>query len=209
MGRRDRDGIVIWLREGAGESAAAPAGTARATAAAPARGSSAGRCEHGPARNPKMVAPTDGLSLADRIKKRQADEKKVADELAGEEKKRLLTYDKTKLAVHQQVFAAIKKVRDAYDKAKSKEDVAKIRSAQQKTIDATGKKMMTIDPKGGNSNVVTDYDVMLDALSRGYPDALAGSFGGDKKALDDVNAELDRRRKKIDAWLVDFKAFKK
>jgi hypothetical protein len=161
------------------------------------------------ARKAKMVAPSDGLSLADRIKKRQADEKKLADELAGEEKKRLLTYDKTKLAIHTQVFASIKKVREAYDKAKTKEDVEKIRAAQQKTIDATGKKMMTIDPKGGNSNLVTDYDVMLDALSNGYPDALAASFGGEKKPLDDVNAELDKRTKKIDAWLVDLKAFKK
>jgi hypothetical protein len=161
------------------------------------------------ARKAKMVAPSDGLSLADRIKKRQADEKKLADELAGEEKKRLLTYDKTKMAIHQQVFASIKKVREGYDKAKTKEDVEKIRAAQQKTIDATGKKMMTIDPKGGNSNLVTDYDVMLDALSNGFPDALAASFDGDKKPLDGVNAELDKRTKKIEAWLVDLKAFKK
>jgi hypothetical protein len=160
-------------------------------------------------KKPKMVAPTDGLSLADRIAKRQADEKKLADELAGQEKTRLLKYDKTKLPLHQQVFAAIKKARDAYAKAKSKEDVEKIRTAQQKTIDATGKKMMTIDPKGGNSNVVTDYDVMLDALSNGYPEALAASFGGDKKPLDDVTAELDKRTKKIDSWLADVKAFKK
>ena len=156
-----------------------------------------------------MVAPSDGLSLADRIKKRQADDKKLADELAGEEKKRLLTYDKTKLAIHQQVFASIKKAREAYDKAKSKEDVEKIRTAQQKTIDATGKKMMTIDPKTGNSNLVTDYDVMLDALSNGYPDALSVSFGGDKKPLEDVTAELDKRTKKIEEWLAEVKAAKK
>jgi type IV secretory pathway VirB10-like protein len=158
---------------------------------------------------PKMVAPTDGLSLADRMAKRQAEEKKVADQLAGEEKKRLLTYDKTKLPIHQQVFASITKVRAAFTKAKSKEDVAKIQLAQQKVIDATGKKMMTIDPKGGQSNVVTDYDVMLDALSRGYPDALMGSFDGDKKGLDEVNAELDKRSKKIETWLAEVKAFKK
>jgi hypothetical protein len=157
----------------------------------------------------KMVAPTDGLSLADRIAKRQADEKKLADELAGQEKARLIKYDKTKLPLHQQVFAAIKKARDAYAKAKTKEDVEKIRTAQQKTIDATGKKMMTIDPKGGNSNVVTDYDVMLDALSNGYPEALAASFGGEKKPLEDVTAELDKRSKKIEAWLADVKAAKK
>jgi len=158
---------------------------------------------------PKMVAPTDGLSLADRIKKRQEEEKKLADELAGAEKKRLIAYDKTKLAIHTQVFAAIKKVRDSYAKAKNKEDVAKNAAAQQKTIDATGKKMMTIDPKGGNSNVVTDYDVMLDALSNGYPEALSASFDGDKKGLADVNAELDKRSKKIEDWLADVKAAKK
>jgi len=184
---------------------AAPAAPPPPPAAAPA----AVDASSDSVRRAKMVAPSDGLSLADRIKKRQADDKKLADELAGEEKKRLLTYDKTKLAIHQQVFASIKKAREAYDKAKSKEDVEKIRAAQQKTIDATGKKMMTIDPKTGNSNLVTDYDVMLDLLSNGYPDALAASFGGDKKPLDEANAELDKRTKKIEAWLVDLKAFKK
>jgi len=179
-----------------------------ATAPPPPPAAAAASPDAGP-KKPKMVAPTDGLSLADRIAKRQADEKKLADELAGQEKTRLLKYDKTKLPLHQQVWAAIKKAREAYAKAKSKEDVEKIRTAQQKTIDATGKKMATIDPKGGNSNVVTDYDVMLDALSNGYPDALAVSFGGDKKALEDQNAELDKRSKKIEDWLAEVKAAKK
>jgi hypothetical protein len=160
-------------------------------------------------RRTKMVAPTDGLSLADRMAKRKADEKKLADENAAAENKRLLAYDKTKMPIHQQVFASIKKFREAYAKAKSKDDVEKIRKGQQKAIDATGKKMATIDPKGGNSNVVTDYDVMLDLLSNGYPDALAASFGGEKKPLDDANAELDKRTKKIEAWLAEVKAAKK
>jgi hypothetical protein len=162
-----------------------------------------------PPPRPKMVAPTDGLSLADRIAKRQKEEKKLADELAGQEKDRLIKYDKTKLPLHQQVWSAIKKVRESYAKAKSKEDVEKIRTAQQKTIDATGKKMTTIDPKGGNSNVVTDYDVMLDALSNGYPDALSVSFSGDKQPLTDVTTEMDKRQKKIEEWLAEVKAAKK
>lgn len=156
-----------------------------------------------------MVAPSDGLSLADRIAKRQADNKKLEDENAAAENKRLLTFDKTKLPIHQQVFASIKKFRAAYDKAKTKEAVEKIRNGQQKAIDATGKKMMTIDPKTGNSNVTTDYDVMLNALSNDFPEALAASFDGDKKALDEQNAELDRRTKKIEGWLAEVKAFKK
>lgn len=158
---------------------------------------------------PKMVANPDGLSLADRIAKRQAEEKKIAAQLAGEEKKRLLTYDKGKLPVHQQVFASIKKFRAAYDKAKNKEDVDKIAVKQEKEIVATGKKMATIDPKGGNSNVTTDYDVMLNALANDYPAALQASFSGDKKPLEEQNAELDKRSKKIEDWLAELKTFKK
>jgi hypothetical protein len=158
---------------------------------------------------PKMVANPDGLSLADRIAKRQAAEKKLAAELALEENKRLLAYDKTKLPLHKEVFAAIKKYRAAYDKAKTKEDVEKVRAKQEKAIEATGKKMATIDPKGGNSNVVTDYDVMLNAIANDYPDALEMSFAGDKKALDEQTAELDKRTKKVEDWLAEVKAAKK
>jgi hypothetical protein len=154
---------------------------------------------------PKMVAPTDGLSLADRIAKRQADEKKLAEQLAGDEEKRLLAYDKTKLPLHQQVWASIKKFRSAYDKAKTKDDVLKIQVKQEKDIVATGKKMATIDPKGGNSNVTTDYDVILNSLANDYPDALAASFSGDKQPLAEQTAELDKRSKKIEEWLAKVK----
>ncbi len=156
-----------------------------------------------------MVAPTDGLSLADRIAKRQAEEKKLAEQLAGEENKRLIAYDKTKLPLHQQTWASIKKFRAAYDKAKTKDDVLKIQVKQEKEIVATGKKMATIDPKGGNSNITTDYDVILNALANDYPDALAASFAGDKQPLAEQTAEIDRRSKKIEDWLVQVKAAKK
>jgi hypothetical protein len=150
---------------------------------------------------PKMVANPDGLSLADRIAKRQAADKKLAAELAGDEQKRLLAYDKGKLPLHKESFAAIQKYRAAYAKAKTKEDVEKIRTSQEKGIEATAKKMATIDPKGGNSNVTTDYDVMLNALANDFPDALEASFAGDKQALAEQNAELDKRSKKIEDWL--------
>lgn len=158
---------------------------------------------------PKMVANPDGLSLADRIAKRQAAEKKLAAELAVEENKRLLAYDKTKLPLHKAVFADIQKYRAAYAHAKTKDDVEKIRAKQQKAIEATGKKMSKIDEKGGNSNVVTDYDVMLNSLANDYPDALEASFDGDKKPLEEQTAELDKRQKKIADWLAQVKAAKK
>lgn len=184
----------------------APAAPAPAPAAPAATAPHDGSAGSG---KPKMVANPDGLSLADRMAKRQAAEKKLADQLAVEENKRLLAYDKTKLPLHKQVVADIQKYRAAYAHAKSKDDVEKIRAKQQKAIEATGKKMATIDPKGGNSNVVTDYDVLLNALANDYPDALEASFDGDKKPLEEQTAELDKRQKKIEDWLAQVKAAKK
>jgi hypothetical protein len=157
---------------------------------------------------PKMVANPDGLSLADRMAKRQAAEKKLAEELAVQENTRLLAYDKTKLPLHKAVWTDIQKYRAAYTHAKTKADVEKIRAKQQPALEATGKKMSKIDEKGGNSNVVTDYDVMMNALANDYPDALEASFDGDKKPLEEQNAELDKRSKKIDDWLAEVKTSK-
>jgi hypothetical protein len=161
---------------------------------------------------PKMVANNDGLSLADRVAKRQAAEAKVASELAAQEKERLLKYDRGKLPLHKQVFAFILKTRAQYDKAQKggdKAQVDKLRLSLQKPIVAMGKKMATIDPKGGNSNVTTDYDVMLNALANDYPEAIDASFDGDKQPLADQTAELDKRSKKIEDWLVELKSAKK
>ena len=165
---------------------------------------------------PKMVANPDGLSLADRIAKREAAEKKVAAELATAEHDRLLTYDRSKLPLHTQVFAFITKTRAAWDalepkldaggdKAKAKAAVEKLAGGQRASIVAMGKKMATIDPKGGNSNVTTDYDVMLNALANDYPEALVASLDGDPKPLAEQKAELDKRTKKISDWLAELK----
>jgi hypothetical protein len=163
---------------------------------------------------PKMVANPDGLSLAERIAKREAAEKKVAEELAKQEHERLLKYDKGKLALHTQVFAFITKTRAAWDalekklgtdKDAAKKSIEKLAGGQRASIVAMGKKMATIDPKGGNSNVTTDYDVMLNALANDYPEALAASLDGDAKGLDDQKVELDKRTKKITDWLAELK----
>jgi hypothetical protein len=165
---------------------------------------------------PKMVANPDGLSLADRIAKRQAAEKKVADALAAEEQARLVKYDRGKLPLHTQVFAFITKTRATYDKlepkvvgakdaAKAKAEIDKTAAGFRPSIVAMGKKMATIDPKGGNSNVTTDYDVMLNALANDYPEALQAAVDGDGKPLADQKAELDKRTKKITDWLAELR----
>ena len=163
---------------------------------------------------PKMVANPDGLSLADRIAKREAAEKKVAADLAVAEHDRLLAYDRTKMTLHTQVFGFIEKTRAAWtalekklggDKEASKKAIEKLAAGQRAGIVAMGKKMATIDPKGGSSNVTTDYDVMLNALANDYPEALIASLDGDAKPLEEQKAELDKRTKKITEWLAEAK----
>jgi hypothetical protein len=165
---------------------------------------------------PKMVANTDGLSLAERIAKREAEQKKLADQLAREENERLIKYDRGKLPLHNATFAFITKTRGSYDalekklpgaadKTKAKVEIEKLAGSLRPGIVAAGKKMATIDPKGGNSNVTTDYDVMLNSLANDYPEALAASVDGDTKPLEEQKAELDKRTKKITEWLAELK----
>jgi hypothetical protein len=153
-------------------------------------------------------APTDGLSLAERLEKRHAAESKLAAQLANDERARLLAYDKGKLPLHNQVFSFITKTRAALDGAKDRAAVEKLSAKQNKAIVAAGKKLQLIDPKGGNSNVVTDYDVMLNSLANDYPAALLASFDGDGKPLAEQRAELDKRTKKITDWLAALKSGK-
>jgi hypothetical protein len=168
----------------------------------------AGGASAEPARSKLPPVPTDGLSLAERVEKRHAEESKLAARLANEERVRLLAYDKSKLGLHTQVFSFITKTRAALDGAKDRAAVEKLAAKQNKAIVATGKKRQLIDPKGGNSNVVTDYDVMLNALANDYPTALLAAFDGDPKPIAEQRDELDKRTKKITAWLSAVKSGK-
>lgn len=181
---------------------AAPAAPPAPSPAAPVNATDGGATDAGPKKSKLAPAPTDGLSLAERMERRKASDAKLAAQLAADERQRLLDYDKTKLKLHEQVFAFIKKTRAALDAAKTKPAIEKLRQKQSKPIVATGKQLQVIDPKGGNSNVVTDYDVMLNSLANDYPEALAASLdGGDSQGITEQRVELDKRAKKIDDWL--------
>jgi len=198
--------VVGCAKEAPPAPAPAPAAPAPA---APANAADGGATDAGPKKSKLAPAPTDGLSLAERMERRKASDAKLAAQLAADELQRLLDYDRTKVKLHEQVFTFIKKTRAALDAAKTKAAVESLQQKQAKAIVATGKKLQTIDPKGGNSNVVTDYDVMLNSLANDYPEALAASLdGGDKQGITEQRAELDRRTKKIDDWMKQLKTGK-
>jgi len=183
---------------------APPPPAAPAAASGSAADASAG--DAGAKKSKLAPAPTDGLSLAERLERRKASEAKLAAQLAAEEQQRLLAYDKTKVKLHDEVYSFIKKTRAELDKAKGKSAIEKVQEKQSKAIVAMGKKLQTIDPKGGNSNVVTDYDVMLNSLANDYPQGLLAEIDGDKQPIAEQRAELDKRSHKIEDWLKQVKA---
>ncbi len=144
--------------------------------------------------------------------KRDAD-MKLAAELAAAEKARLIKFDKSKLAKHQALVAFESKTRQSLDQAAVKlngkldaaDQLKKLATSQQKAIEAQANGLRTLDPKGGNSNIATDHDVILQLLGTDYPAAIVSFFQGQTKPLAEVRAEVDRREKKIATWLEEVK----
>ena len=197
---------TLLLAAGCGkEPPAAPPPPVAAPPPPPAAVVDAATGDAGAKKSKLAPAPTDGLSLAERVERRKASDAKLAAQLAADESKRLLEYDKTKAALHEQVFSFIKKTRAELDKAKGKAAIEKVQEKQAKAIVATGKKLQLIDPKGGNSNVVTDYDVMLNSLANDYPQGLVAALDGDAQPIAEQRAELDKRTKKVEDWLKQVK----
>jgi hypothetical protein len=144
--------------------------------------------------------------------KKEADEK-LAAQLASEEKARLIKFDKSKLPKHQALFAFEQKTRQAFDQAAEKlngqidapDQLKKLAATQRKAIEAQAAGLRAMDPKGGNSAIGTDHDVILNLLANDYPEAIIEFFAGKTKPLAEIRAELDKREKKIGTWLEEVK----
>ena len=147
--------------------------------------------------------------------KKEADEK-LAAQLAADEKARLIKFDKSKLPKHQAFFAFEQKTRQALDQAAEKlngkldaeDQLKKLANSQRKGIEAQAAALRALDPKGGSSNIGTDHDVILNLLANDYPDAILQFFVGKTKPLAEIRAEMDKREKKISAWLDELKKSK-
>lgn len=144
--------------------------------------------------------------------KKEADEK-LATQLAADEKARLIKFDKSKLPKHLALVAFEQKTREALDQAATKlngkidapDQLKKIATAQRKAIETQAAALRAMDPKGGSSAIGTDHDVILNLLANDYPEGILEFFEGKTKPLAEVRAEMDKRQKKISAWLDEVK----
>lgn len=70
------------------------------------------------------------------------------------------------------------------------------------------RRIADIDHWGVNSNLLTDYAAMLDALAEPYAQAKLDSLRGEAAALDAQRAAFDAHEHGIETWLAEAAASK-
>jgi hypothetical protein len=123
--------------------------------------------------------------------------------MASEEHERHLRYDRNHLKEHRAVLKFITATRARYDRAKTKSAVLSIQKNLPPAVEGVRRRITAIDHWGNNSNLLGDYDALLNALGVAYPAARVAALEGDRAAQDSVRADFDRRVKHAKDWLAE------
>ena len=123
------------------------------------------------------------------------------EHLAEEERERKALYDRRRLPDHEVVVAFLRQTQSRYDRAKSKAAVLELRRALAPALSGMRLRLDKIDHWGGSSNVLVDYQRLLDAFADPYPSARIAALQGDDRALSALQAEASSRLEKIANWL--------
>ena len=116
-----------------------------------------------------------------------------------EERNRRLCFDHDRLPRHQSVLAALARLRENYQRARSKRDVARARAQAEQRAPSLRKQFDEIDPWQNSSLLVADYAELLDQLTQ--PAASAQS--GNHTALLQLQTELTHKLLELEHGLKD------
>jgi hypothetical protein len=118
-------------------------------------------------------------------------------------------FDRDRAAEHRALLAFVEETRAQLDaaatKLKGKRDAARrlerLQATQQPAIAARTRALQALDPTGDRSHLTPEHETNLNFVADEYPAALIGSLAGDPAPLAEIRAEMDRVRKRIEAWL--------
>jgi len=130
------------------------------------------------------------------------------EHLAEEERERKLGYDRRKLAQHRALLALLRSARARYEGARSEPEVLSARARMPALSVEARRRIADIDHWGVNSNLLTDYGAMLDALAEPYAQAKLASLRGEAAPLDAQRAAFDAHEHEIETWLAEAGASK-
>ena len=124
-----------------------------------------------------------------------------SEHLREEERERKQMFDRGHAAEHRKVIAALEKVRASYDAANSKAELGKAEARFRAALPGLKKQVAAIDPDRQSSNLLADYDALLESLSGPYPSARRAALNGDDAAARALATDVERRLEKAREWL--------
>jgi hypothetical protein len=114
-----------------------------------------------------------------------------------EEQNRRLCYDHERRRQHRAVTAALERLCQPYERARSKSDIAGAQTLAQREAPALRKQLDDIDPWQNSSLLVADYDALLTLLAQPPP----GARDGGAAELGQLRSELGQRLRAIEQKL--------
>jgi hypothetical protein len=124
------------------------------------------------------------------------------EHLREEERERKMLFDRRRLPQHRAVLAFLQATQARYDRANTptallgaERTFAQARPTEQQRLDK-------LDRWGNSSNLLADYDALLQIFASAYPEARRQALAGSPSPLDAVRQDVGARLKKITEWLV-------
>ena len=98
-------------------------------------------------------------------------------------------------------MAFLRSTKSGYDTSKSASEVKRLQNSLPPAVEAYRKRIDEIDHWRVSSNLLKDYDALLDALAASYPAGRLSELAGDVTAAAETRREVDSRLKHIDELL--------
>ena len=115
-----------------------------------------------------------------------------SEHLRKEEEERRLAYDHQHRQRHEVVLEALEKSLGRLDAAKTNAALTLATAAVQRSLPGLRQQVKAIDPNRQSSNLLADYDAILQALDGPYPAARVTALAGRARPDRELGAELAR-----------------
>jgi len=112
-----------------------------------------------------------------------------------------MLFDRRRLPQHRAVLAFLQATRARYDRAKSPAALLGAERTFAQARPTEQQRLEKLDRWGNSSNLLADYDALLQIFASAYPEARRQALAGSTAPLDAVQRDVDARMKKITEWL--------
>jgi hypothetical protein len=121
--------------------------------------------------------------------------------LEEEEEERKANYDRRHSSEHRSVAAKLRSAQRAYDRANTTAAVKRLQRSTLPALAGIRKEIDKIDHWRVSSNLLDEYDAVLEALATAYPAARLGELAGETSAATKTRRDVEAQLQKIDEWL--------